>query len=351
MSSSELHNRSHPSAQNANPLPLNKQINFLKCDGVIARLPYPFDYSIYEPFKFTLTVSTLTFFGNYTDFSLVVTTETFRQWYDKYLIANNPAQSSTIAAYNPHAHVSYHDSSGNKHNYVCKITNIVLNQDAPIFTFDTSYVLFYDKTSDIAVEGTIFVRNPIVNDPMVSKIDTNFLPGEYKDIRIHFDPLYDTSYDDYNIPSPMFIHSDIKMGLEKMFSREGRIIGNKQFARLPIEFESRFVSYGAWSPTDVNSNQKTSVYVETLSTFTHIFEKYLHNKTDTPQDFIKASTILEFHTRDGEIFINTFQITDCHLNKSYLEFELTGGIKNGITEGLWTNVTMRIDEFPTLSTS
>jgi hypothetical protein len=36
MYSSELRNRLHPSAQNANHLPLNKQINFLKCDGVIA---------------------------------------------------------------------------------------------------------------------------------------------------------------------------------------------------------------------------------------------------------------------------------------------------------------------------
>jgi hypothetical protein len=341
MSSSELRNRSQSSAQNANPLPLNTQINFLKCDGVIAP-----GVTIKH---FTLNVSTLTYFGNYTDFSLVETKETFRQWYDKYLIAKNPLQNSTIAVYEPNAHISYHDSLGNKHNYVCKITNIVLNQDAPIFTFDTSYVYFYDKTSDIAVEGTIFVRNPIVNDPMVSKVDTNFLPGEYKDIRIHFDPLYDPSYDDYNIPSPMFIHSDIKMR-PQMF-RGGRIIGKKLFATLPIEFESRFVSYGAWSPTDVNSNQKTSVYVETLSTFTHIFEKYLHNKTDTPQDFNIASTSLEFRTRDGEIFINTFQITDCYIYRDKLIFELKGGIENGITEGLWTNVTMRIDEFPTLSSS
>jgi hypothetical protein len=340
MSSSELRNRSDPGAQNANHLPLNKQINFLKCDGVIA----PVFNSVYNK-QFTLTVSTLTFFGNYTDFSLVVTTETFRQWYHQYFIAKNPEQSSTIAAYIPHAHVSYHDSSGNKHNYVCKITNIVLNQDAPIFTFDTTNVKFYDITSDKAVEGTIFVRNPIDNDPMVSKIDTNFLLGTFSDIRIHFDPLYDSSYDDYNIPSPMFIHSDINI--------YGTYYREKKIAALKLDSGNRFVSYSAWSPTaSNNSNQTISVYVETLSTLPHIFGKYLFNKTDKPpQDFIKASTILEFHTRDGKTHINTFQITDCYVYKIYLVFELTGGIENGIAEGQWTNVTMRIDEFPTLSTS
>ena len=242
MSSSELRNRLHPGAQNANHLPLNKQINFLKCDGHIARLPYPYDHSIYEPFKFTLTVTTLTFFGNYTDFSLVVTTETFIQLYHQYLIANNPAQSSTIAAYNPHAHVSYHDSSGNKHNYVCEIINIVYNQDGsgnpiPVFTFYTKNVKFYDKTSDIAVEGTIFVCNSIDNDPEVSKIDTNFLLGTFSDIRIHFDPLYDSSYDDYNIPSPMFIHSHINI--------YGTYYREKKIAALKLDSGNRFVSYSA----------------------------------------------------------------------------------------------------------
>ena len=202
MSSSELRNRSHSGAPNANPLnkwasnksaidalpsnlkvankdvssTRNLQINFLKCNGVIAPVSSAADNK-----QFTLDVSTLTYFVNYTDFnklnpdaSVVVRPQVFSDWYDAYLVAKNPAQGSVILPYVPSTIVSYHDNTGKKLNYICQITNIVYNQDGnPLFTFDTSKVVFYDSSSYSKKGENIDV--PIVNNPEVSKIDTNFL--------------------------------------------------------------------------------------------------------------------------------------------------------------------------------
>ena len=120
MSSSELRNRLHPGAQNANllnkwasnksaiqalpsnlkvakktrslaSLSKNLQINFLKCDGVIA----PVSNAVGNR-QFTLTVSTLTYFVNYTDFnklnpdaSVLVQPQVFSVWYTNYISAKN----------------------------------------------------------------------------------------------------------------------------------------------------------------------------------------------------------------------------------------------------------------------
>ena len=319
----------HPSAQNTNPLnkwasnksaiqalpsnlkvsnrsvdsTKNSRTHFLKCDGTIA----PVSNAVGNK-QFTLTVSSLTHFVNYTDFnklnpddSLKVKPIVFGDWWNGYLLAKNPVQvqGSTIVPYEPSAIVSYHDSLGNKHNYVCKITNIVYNQDGngnpiPRFTFDTSKVVFYDKTSDIPTVGTPFVRVPIVNDPEVTKIDTNFLPGTFSDINIDFDPFYDPLYDPFL--SPSFFHVD-DMNIVK---NNGKWIAS-------VSMMNRLVTYRSWSHTDNNKNQTLPVYVDKITGFTNSFNTILFNRTDTPQDNFKPAVKLEFRTRDGKHLLVQFR--------------------------------------------
>ena len=251
MSSSELRNRANPlnkwasnkSAIEALPsnlkvvkktrslasLSKNLKINFLKCNGVIAPVSNTAGNK-----QFTLDVSTLTYFVNYTDFnklnpdaSVVVKPQVFSEWYDAYLVSKNPAQGSNILPYAPSTIVSYHDNTGKKLNYICQITNIVKKSDGnPLFTFDTSKVVFYDKDSNTtkkvasAAAAAAAIPNvsssdvynavisshvPIVNNPEISKIDINFLSGSFVNIRIDFDPLYDPLYK-YNADVSFFFN-------------------------------------------------------------------------------------------------------------------------------------------------
>jgi hypothetical protein len=253
------------------------------------------------------------------DDSLKVKPIVFSDWWDQYLLAKNPVQvqGSTIQAYEPSAIVSYHDSLGNKHNYVCKITNIVLNQDGngnpiPWFTFDTSKVVFYDKTSYIPTVGTPFVRVPIVNDPEVTKIDTHFLPGTFSDINIDFDPLYDPIFDPIFDPAPPMVFYADDMNIVK---NNGKWIAS-------VSMMHRYVSYRSWSHTDNSKNQTLSVYVDKITGFTKRFKSVLFNRTDTPQDSFKPAVKLEFRTRDGKTSTSTVQINDCYVHKDKLLFEL-----------------------------
>ena len=345
MYSSELRNRLHPGAQNANllnkwasnksaiqslpanlkvsnrdvaPSTKNLQINFLKCNGTIATVSNAVSNT-----QFTLDVSTLTYFVNYTDFnklnpdaSVAVHPQVFSDWHAKYLSAKNPVQvqGSTIAAYEPSAIVSYFDETGKKVNYICKITNIIKKQDGnPSFLLDTLKVRFYDSSS-VNISGTNVVRVPVPNNPEVSKIDTNFSTGTFNDIRIDFDPLYDPLYHDYKPGFSFFLQSDMQI-----LKNNGNCV-----AALPMT--GSFVSYSVWSPTDVNKNQEIAVYVDNISYFTRMFRRVLFNRTDIPKDLFKPSTTLEYLTRDGKTSTNISQITDCYVYKDNLIFELNNEI-------------------------
>ena len=370
MSSSELRNRLHPGAQNTNllnkwasnksaiqalpsnlkvakksrslaSLSKNLQINFLKCDGVIA----PVSNAVGNK-QFTLTVSTLTYFVNYTDFnklnpdaSVLVQPQVFSVWYTNYISAKNQTDGKGFLPYQPSTIVSYYDNnSGKKLNYICKITNIVLNHDAggnpiPVFTFDTSTVKFYDKNS-ISTKKTAAAaaaavgagasasdvydvitssKDPIVNDSEVTKIDTNFLTGLFRDIRIDFDPLYDSSYK-YNADYSYFLQSDMT------------IVNNNGKCQASVDQSHRFIMYRSWCPNDPGRNQELEVYVDDISYFTRMFGHILSNRIDTPQDLFKPSTTLEFRKRDGSTSTIIVQITDCYVHQGKIIFELDNEI-------------------------
>ena len=370
MSSSELHNCSHPSAQNTNllnkwasnksaiqalpsnlkvakktrslaSLSKNLQINFLKCDGVIA----PVSNAVGNR-QFTLTVSTLTYFVNYTDFnklnpdaSVLVQPQVFSVWYNNYISAKNQTDGKGFLPYQPSTIVSYYDNnSGKKLNYICKIINIVLNHDAggnpiPVFTFDTSTVKFYDKNSistkktaaaaaagaaagasasdvyDVITSSKVHIEN----DPEVTKIDTNFLTGLFRDIRIDFDPLYDSSYK-YNADMSFFLQSDMT------------IVNNNGKCQASVDQSHRLIMYRSWCPNDPGRNGELEVYVDDISYFARMFGHILSNRTDTPQDFFKPSTTLEFRKRDGSTSTIIVQITDCYVHKDKIIFELDNEI-------------------------
>ena len=373
MSSSELRNRLHPGAQNANlldkwasnksaiqalpsnlkvakktrslaSLSKNLQINFLKCDGVIA----PVSNAVGNK-QFTLTVSTLTYFVNYTDFnklnpdaSVLVQPQVFSVWYTNYISAKNQTDGKGFLPYQPSTIVSYYDkNSGKKLNYICKITNIVLNHDAggnpiPVFTFDTTTVKFYDKNSvstkktAAAVAAAVAAvgagasasdvhdvitssKVHIANDPEVTKIDTNFLTGFFRDIRIDFDPLYDSSYS-YNADMSFFLQSDMT------------IVNNNGKCQASVDQSHRFIMYRNWSPKDEGRNEELEVYVDDISYFTRMFEPIFSNRIDTPQDLFKPSTTLEFRKRDGSTSTIIVQITDCYVHKDKIIFELDNEI-------------------------
>ena len=390
---------SHPGAQNTNPLnkwasnksaiealpsnlkvakktrslasqSKNIQINFLKCNGVIAPVSNAVDNK-----QFTLDVSTLTYFVNYTDFnklnpdaSVVVKPQVFSDWYDAYLVSKNPAQGSNLLPYQPSTIVSYQDNTRKKLNYICKITNIVKKQDGnPLFTFDTSTVVFYDKSSvttkkTASAAAAAAIPNasssdvynaiisspvPIVNNPEISKIDINFLSGSFVDIRIDFDPLYDRLYK-YNADVSFFLQSDMKI-----VNNNGKYIAS-------VPMSDRFVLYRNWCPNDSVRNQTLEVYIDDISYFTHMFRRVLSNRTDTPQDIFKPSTTLEFTTRDRGTYTCIVQIIDCYVYKDNILFELDNEIvkmyhDNGdlvssyksiskiLTEGSFTQVRMDID--------
>ena len=362
MSSSELRNRANPlnkwasnkSAIEALPSNLkvakktrslasqskNIQINFLKCNGVIAPVSNAVDNK-----QFTLDVSTLTYFVNYTDFnklnpdaSVVVKPQVFSDWYAKYLLAKNQTDGYNLLPYQPSTIVSYHDNTGKKLNYICKITNIVLNQDAignpiPMFTFDTSTVVFYDDSSNTSKKeasaaaaaaipnasssdvynAVISSHVPIVNNPEISKIDTNFLSGTFRDIRIDFDPLYDPLYK-YNGDMSYFLQSDMKI-----VNNNGKFVAS-------VPMSDRFVLYRNWCPNDSVRNQELEVYINDISYLTRMFKPVFSNRTDTPQDYFKPSTTLEFVTRDRKTSTCIIQITDSYVYKDNILFDLDNEI-------------------------
>jgi hypothetical protein len=180
----------------------------------------------------------------------------------------------------------------------------------PWFTFDTSTVVFYDKTSYIPTVGTPFVRVPIVNDPEVTKIDTNFIPGPFIDINIDFDPIGDPAYV-HLFPSPSFFQVD-DMNIVKH--------NGKWIASVPVMY--RYVTYRSWSSTDNSKNQTLTVYVDKITGFTKRFESVLFNRNDNPQDNFKPAVKLEFRTRDGKTSTSTVQMADCYVHKDKLLFEL-----------------------------
>ena len=351
------------------PSTKNLQINYLKCNGVIAPVSNAVDNK-----QFTLDVSTLTYFVNYTDYnmlnpdaSLVVKPQVFGDWHDAYLLAKNPAQGSNIIPYVPSTIVSYQDNTGKKLNYICQITNIVKKQDGnPLFTFDTSKVVFYDNDSNTikkkanaaaaaipnASASDIYnavISNPvpIVNNPEKSKIDTNFLSGTFIGIRIDFDPLYDPLYK-YNGDMSYFFQSDMKI-----VSNNGKYVAS-------VPMSDRFILYRNWCPSNADRNEELEVYIDDISYFTRMFKPVFFNRTDTPQDFFKPSTTLEFTTRDRRTFTNIVQIIDCYVYKDNILFELDNEIvkmydDNGdlvssyksiskiLKEGSFTQVRMDID--------
>jgi hypothetical protein len=393
MSSSELRNRANPlnkwasnkSAIEALPsnlkvakktrslasLSKNLQINFLKCNGVIAPVSNAADNK-----QFTLDVSTLTYFVNYTDFnnlnpdaSVVVKPQVFSDWYDAYLVSKNPAQGSNILPYAPSTIISYHDNTGKKLNYICQITNIVKKSDGnPLFTFDTSKVVFYDKNSNTTKKiasaavaaaaipnvsssdvynAVISSHVPIVNNPEISKIDINFLSGTFIDIRIDFDPLYDPLYK-YNGDMSYFLQSDMKL-----VNNNGKYIAS-------VPMSDRFVLYRSWCPNDQKRNQELEVYIDDISYFTRMFKSAFSNRTDTSQDSFKPSTTLEFRSRNGKTYTCIVQITDCYVYKDNILFELDNeivkmyddnselvssykSISKILKEGSYTQVRMDID--------
>ena len=365
MSSSELRNRSHPGAQNANPLnkwasnkeaiqalpsnlkvskrtrslaskSKNLQVNFLKCNGVIAPVSNAADNR-----QFTLNVSTLTYFVNYTDFnklnpdtSVTLNPQVFSDWYTHYISAKNQTDGNGFLPYEPSAIVSYHDSLGNRLNYICKITNIVYNQDAsgnpiPLFTFDTTTVKIYDKNSfsikKMAAAAAAAVaggesasdvydlitssNNHIVNDPEVTKIDTNFLSGIFNNIKIDFNPIYDQSYK-HNRDISYFIQSDININKH-----------NEKYI-VSVSQNDRFVGYRCWNNRSSDRNKELEVYVDTISYLTRMFKKVFSNRTDTPANFFKPSITLEIRSRDGKTSTFVSQITDCYTYKDNILFEL-----------------------------
>jgi len=396
MSSSELRNRANPlnkwasnkSAIDALPsnlkvtkktrslasLSKNLKINFLKCNGVIAPVSNTAGNK-----QFTLDVSTLTYFVNYTDFnklnpdaSVVVKPQVFSDWYAKYLLAKNQTDGYNLLPYQPSTIVSYHDNTGKKLNYICKITNIVLNHDAignpiPVFTFDTSKVVFYDKSSvtikkiaSAAVAAAIpnvsssDVYNavisspvPIVNNPEISKIDINFLSGSFRNIRIDFDPLFDPLYK-YNGDMSYFLQSDMKI-----VNNNGKFVAS-------VPMTDRLIMYRSWCPNDPARNQELEVYVDDILYLTRMGSKFFADRTNVPPDSFKPSTTLEFRFKDNTTSTCIIQITDCYVYKDNILFDLDNGIvkmyddsgdlvssyksiSKILTEGSYTQVRMDID--------
>jgi len=385
MSSSELRNRSHSGAQNTNPLnkwASNKaaiealpsdlnvlakstsaskgkhlQINFIKCKGVIAPVSNATDNK-----QFKLTVSKMNCFINYTDYnasnpdeSLVVKPVSFKTWYhDEYLPAKHPDSTSNILPYEPSTIVSYNDKTYKRHNYICKITDILYNIEDKllVFTFDTSKVVFYNKysyTKKVEVEGqNRRVSIPIENNPEVSRIDTNFLSGEFKYIRIDFDPIYKRSHR-YNADFAFFLESNMTIVKDC----------NEQYtASIPIR--DRYVNYRCWSPSEARRNQELAVYVDNISFFPYMFQKVFDDRVDRPKDFFTPSTTIELTRIDGSSITYIVQISDTYLYKDNVIFNLDSKIvkmydKSGtlvtsyksvhkiLEEGKFTQVRMDID--------
>ena len=383
MSSSELHNRSHSGAQNTNPLnkwASNKaaiealpsdlnlltkststskgkhlRINFIKCEGVIAPNSNATDNK-----QFKLTVSKMNCFINYTDFnqsnpdeSLIVKPVKFRNWYyDEYIPAKHPDSTSNFLRYEPSTIVSYNDKTGKRLNYICKITDILYNQEDKlcVFTFDISKVVFYNKYSYTKkVEGNrSSVHIPIINNPEVSHIDTNFLSGQFKHIRIDFDPIYKSS-DRYNADFAFFLESNMTIVKDC----------NEQYtASLPTR--DRFIGYRCWSPSEAFRNQELEVYVDNISFFPQLFQPVFANRDDRPKDFFTPSTTIELTTKSGQSITYIVQISDTYLYKDNLIFNLDSKIvkmydKSGtlvtsyksvskiLEEGKFTQVRMDID--------
>ena len=349
MSCSELLNRSHSGAQNTNPL--NKwvsnkaaiealpsdlnvltkstsaskgkhlQINFIKCKGVIAPVSNATDNK-----QFKLTVSKINCFINYTDFnasnpdeSLVVKPVSFTTWYhDEYLPAKHPDSTSHILPYEPSTIVSYNDNTGKRHNYICKITDILYNIEDKllVFTFDTSKVVFYNKYSYTKkVEGNrSSVSIPIQNNPEVSHIDTNFLSGEFKHIRIDFDPIYKRS-NRYNADFAFFLESNMTI-----------VKNNNEQYTASIPTRDRFVGYRCWSPSEAERNQELEVYVDNISFFPYMFQPVFTDRVDRPKDFFTPSTTIEVTSKYGSSITYIVQISDTYLYKDNVIFNLDSKI-------------------------
>jgi hypothetical protein len=145
---------------------------------------------------------------------------------------------------------------------------------------------------------------------MVSKVDTNFLPGTFSDINIDFDPYYDTGYNDPLMPPSFFQVDDMNI-----VKNNGKWIAS-------VSMMHRHVTYRSWSHTDASKNQTLPVYVHKITGFTNLLKSVLFNRTDTPQDNFKPAVKLEFRTRDGKTSTSTVQISDCYVHKDKLLFEL-----------------------------
>jgi hypothetical protein len=216
--------------------------------------------------------------------------------------------------------------------------------------FDTSKVVFYDYTSYSKKEQNIAF--PAVNNPDVSKIDTNFLPGIFSDIKIDFDPLPDPSYD-YNGDISFFLQSDMTI----VKSGNGNYV-----ASMPLS--GNFVGYRNWTPSTLPSeqdrNEELEVYVDNISYFTHMFEPVFNSRTNRSPDFYKPSTTIEISSRYGGTKTYIVQITDSYIHKDSVIFNLnneivkmydeSGALVNSynslskiVDEGQFTQVRMDID--------
>ena len=350
MSSSEVRNRSHSGVQNNNALNKwasnkaaiealpsdlnvlkkstsetgtrkNLRINFIKCEGVIAPVSNAADNK-----QFKLTVSKMNCFISYTDFnasypdeSLVVKPVSFPTWYqNEYSPAKHGDATSHILPYEPSTIVSYIDTTGKRLNYICKITDILYNPEGPeghplvVFTFDTSKVVFYNQSSYTKkVEGIRSgVPIPIQNNPEVSHIDTNFLPGKFRNIRMDFDPIYKSSHR-YNADFSFFLES--KMTIVKDC--------NEQYT-VSIPTRDRYVGYRRWSPKEAFRNQELEVYVDNISYFPHLFKPVFDDRDNRPKDFFTPSTTIELKTKNGHSITFIVKISDTYLYKDNLIFNL-----------------------------
>ena len=387
MYSSEFKNSSHTGAQNTNPLnkwdsnksavqalPANLRVsnrdvgstkniryNMINCSATIAPVS-----NVVGNKQFTLTISTPFNFHTYTNFSksnpdtsLVVRSEEFSAWYAQYLFAKNPPQGSLIQPYAPTAIITYRNNLGNKMNYIARISNISYNPGSTlpitIIAFDTTPVVFYDKTSILSLKSSNTIV-PATNIPEVTRIDTNFLLGTFDDIKIDFDDLPNPAYDN-------------NRGYGYFFDSTMKVVKNNGNFIVSIPNEDRLVTYSLWSSTSSQKNQHIIVFTDTVSSFIESHSSAVFNRNDTPKDFFAPSTSMQFTARDGTTSTCILQVSDTFIqtNKttSNLIFELNNqNVKiyhqNGelvsslessnntiskiMTEGAHTQVKMKIDD-------
>jgi len=272
----------------------NLLINFIKVNGTIVQTADQ---------VYTLSTNKIKCFLDYTDFNtnnpdagINVNKVSLNKWLKKYNLSRNPPADSKILPYIPSTIVSY-QSGKERLNYICQITNIIKTSgDDLIFTFETSNVKF-NKT----------------NNPAITKIDTVFRQGKFKNIRIDFDPLYDPEYQ-YNADFSFFLQGDLEIT-----KKDSKYTGS-------FSLENRFIGYRNWNPFDSDRNQILEVFFNDLIFFISMFKKVLVN--NKLQSSFKPTTTIEYAESTNIVQIKDVYVSRDKDNQHRVYFDLDNKIVN-----------------------